>query len=765
MRSRVLLLVLGLLSPVDGLRHAFSVAATFPRCSSNGATFPRRSSNAHGAVVATTPCHFHRRAAAVVLSEASTDDDVVGGEVVEEPVTFQERLRLFRRLALPYFQQAEGAKLNFGLMLLLVLINSAVSVTFSYVGRDFYSALSAKDQALFLEKTANFALGLAVATPLTVLYKFQRQRLALNWRLWMTTELARQYYSDQAYYKIEIDSEIDNPDQRITEDVTAFTKVSLDFFITLMTSVIDLVSFSGILYSIYPNLFYAIFVYAGVGSVTTIKLGQALIGQNAEQLLREADLRYSLVRLRENAESIAFYQGEAQEEAEVRSRLGGAVSNKRKILGTARNLEFFTVGYSYLIQILPVLVVSPLYFAGSIELGVITQSTGAFNHVLNDLSIIVNQFEGISSFSAGLGRLSKFVERMESFQAGRESNATFRLSEAHLARLTDSDRAPRTLGEWLLYGQQGPPPKPPPADGADDEPSNDKSVWAALRYGQQGAPPRAAASASAAAASTSAMVGVVTPGPSRIRNVEVPLQHASEAAPVLSVSSLSLLTPDGSRQLFADVSVDVEAGSHLLIMGNSGCGKSSMLRAVAGLWDRGSGEITRPAVAETMFLPQKPYCTLGSLRQQLVYPQTVEDWQRTSSDDALLRALRTVQLTRLAERGAAGLDKVRDWGDELSLGEQQRLAFARVLVNKPRLAILDEATSALDLNNEAIMYRALSKLPGITFLSVGHRPSLLAFHRQRLRLFGMDETPSFVVEAVDDALVMQQNELEATLAL
>ena len=144
--------------------------------------------------------------------------------------------------------------------------------------------------------------------PHQVLYKFQRARLALNWREWMTTELARQYYSDQAYYKIEIDREIDNPDQRITEDVAAFTKVSLDFFITLMTAVIDLASFSGILYSIYPNLFYAIFVYAGVGSITTIKLGQALVGQNAQQLLREADLRYSLVRLRENAESIAFYQ-------------------------------------------------------------------------------------------------------------------------------------------------------------------------------------------------------------------------------------------------------------------------------------------------------------------------------------------------------------------------------------------------------------------------------------------------------------------------
>jgi len=581
-------------------------------------------------------------------------------------VTVQERLRLFWRLALPYFQQAEGAKLNFGLMLLLVLINSGISVIFSYVGRDFYSALSSKDQALFLEKTANFAAGLAVATPLTVLYKFQRQRLALNWRQWMTTELARQYYSDQAFYKIEVDREIDNPDQRITEDVAAFTKVSLDFFITLMTSAIDLISFSGILYSIYPNLFYAIFVYAGVGSITTVKLGQALVGQNAEQLLREANLRYSLVRLRENAESIAFYQGEGQEAAEVNARLGGAVENKRAILGTQRNLEFFTVAYSYLIQILPVLVVSPLYFAGSVELGVITQSTGAFNHVLNDLSIIVNQYEGLSGFSAGLGRLASFVERMESYQRG-ESNATFRLSEAQLAKLAPPDE-PTSFWQVLRYGERGAPPSPPR--------SSPTGQGAGQDAGQDAGRVRRTA--------------CLTP-PGLIRNVEMAELPCGSA---LAVSELSLSTPDGGRRLFFNVSVRVAPGEHLLIVGNSGTGKSSMLRAIAGLWDRGGGEVLRPPVVETMFLPQRPYCTLGSLRQQLVYPRTVGEWSANGSDEALLHALRTVQLTRLAEAGEAALDEVRDWGDELSLGEQQRLAFARVLVNKPRLAILDEAMSS-----------------------------------------------------------------------
>lgn len=236
----------------------------------------------------------------------------------------------------------------------------------------------------------------------------------------------------------------------------------------------------------------------------------------------------------------------------------------------------------------------------------------------------------------------------------------------------------------------------------------------------------------------------------------------------LRVRELSLFTPDGSRQLFADVSVGVAPGEHLLIMGNSGSGKSSMLRAVAGLWDRGSGEVQRPLTTDMMFLPQRPYCTLGSLRQQLVYPQTVEEWNRTNTDAPLLTALQTVQLTRLAERGEEGLDAVRDWGDELSLGEQQRLAFARVLINRPKLAILDEATSALDLGNEEIMYTALAKLPGVTYLSVGHRPSLLRFHSSRLRLYGMDRSPSSELEKIEeDGSVASELEaqLEATLAL
>ena len=383
---------------------------------------------------------------------------------------------------------------------------------------------------------------------------------------------------------------------------------------------------------------------------------RAVVGQNAQQLLKEADLRYSLVRLRENAESIAFYGGEAREAEEVGARLDRAVANKREILGTQRNLEFFTTAYTYLVQILPVLVVSPLYFAGTIELGVVTQSAGAFNHVLNDLSLIVNQFEGLSSFSAGLGRLATFVERMESYcdasECAVDANATFVLRDE----------------------------------------------------------PRAAPA----------------------RRVEA-TEAAAAGGAVLAIDGLRLETPDGNRELFGDLSLEVRGGDHLLVTGASGAGKSSLLRAVAGLWDRGEGSVVRPPRNETVFLPQRPYATLGSLRQQLVYPKTVAE--AAARDEDLRAALETCRLGRLA---ASDLDTVRDWGDELSLGEQQRLAFARVLVARPRLCVLDEATSALDLANEAAMYGALAAVPGLTYVSVGHRPSLVDFHARRLDVKGGD---------------------------
>lgn len=315
-------------------------------------------------------------------------------------------------MSLPYFTSTRQGKVAFATVIALTLLNSGVSVAFSYVGRDFYSALSSKDPEQFNEMLLKFSAALTLGVPVSVFYRYQREKLSLEWREWMTTRVLDLYFSNGVYYGVERGGMVDNPDQRIAEDVKSFTAFSLTLFITAVTSVIDLASFSAILYSIKPSLFLDIFAYALFGTVSTSYIGRRLGGLNFEQLKKEADFRYALVRVRENAEGIAFYEGEDTEGGEVGDRLGRVVENTGDVIKAQRNLEFFTTAYRYLIQVLPVSVVAPLFFAGTIPLGVVTQSTSAFNHILSDLSVIVNQFESLSLFSAGIGRLKEFLDEV-----------------------------------------------------------------------------------------------------------------------------------------------------------------------------------------------------------------------------------------------------------------------------------------------------------------------------------------------------------------
>eukprot|EP00291_Cryptomonas_curvata_P030029 CAMPEP_0172214040 /NCGR_PEP_ID=MMETSP1050-20130122/37939_1 /TAXON_ID=233186 /ORGANISM="Cryptomonas curvata, Strain CCAP979/52" /LENGTH=292 /DNA_ID=CAMNT_0012894963 /DNA_START=280 /DNA_END=1154 /DNA_ORIENTATION=+ len=292
-------------------------------------------------------------------------------------------------MALPYFKEERSARLLLGVVIAFTLANSAVSVGFSYLGRDFWTALSQKDSEHYFTLLGKYALALLGGVPVSVLYSYYRQKLALEWRSWMAQRTIDMFESYRSYYILEAKKEIDNPDQRIAEDVRSFTQTSLSFSITLLTSVIDLFSFSAILYSIYPPLFGAIILYAGFGTASTVYIGKQLVGLNYEQLQREADFRFSMVRMRENAESIAFYGGEPIETREIKRRLARAMSNFFELISVQRNLDFFTVAYRYMVQVLPGFVVAPLFFAGKIELGVVSQSYGAFNHILADLSIIV----------------------------------------------------------------------------------------------------------------------------------------------------------------------------------------------------------------------------------------------------------------------------------------------------------------------------------------------------------------------------------------
>ncbi len=515
-----------------------------------------------------------------------------------------------------------------GLLLLLSLSVSGLNVIISFVGRFFQTALAEKNAPAFWRFLGVYAGVFVVGTPIVVIYRYVREYLGLRWRDWLTRYFLDRYFQNRAYYTVENQGEIDNPDQRITEDVRSFTQTSLQFLLIILGEIIDLIAFSGILWSISQTLTLTLVGYAVIGTIITVLIGQRLIELNFNQLRREADFRYGLVHVRDHAESIAFYRGEAQESLQVRQRFLEVLRNFNFLIGWQRNLDFFTTAYNYFVVIVPAAVVAPRYFAGEIDFGAISQASFAFSQVLGALSIIVNQFRDLSGFIAGIERLAEFNDA---------------LNLSHL------------------------PPE------------------------------------------------------SSIELME---------KPYIALERVTVETPNRSRRLIEEVTFALEAGESVVIMGPSGVGKSSLLRAIAGLWQTGSGCIHRPPISEILFLPQRPYMLLGTLRTQLLYP----GGDRLTSDDDLLQALAQVNLEHLPDR-VGGFDVELAWDDVLSLGEQQRLGIARLLLNQRPYAILDEATSALDLANEQRVYEHIQRTSR-NYISVGHRESLVQYHTYVLELKG-----------------------------
>lgn len=557
--------------------------------------------------------------------------------------------------------QARGLLLG---VVLFLLAYTGLSVVLNNKRGVLISALSAKDESRFWETVVIFIGVLVIYAPLLAGYRYLRDRLSLQWRRWLTNRFVDNYFGDRAYYNLSTsDVDIDNPDQRIAEDVRSFTQESLTFLLVLVESVLSVVAFSGVLWGISRSLVLFLLLYAIVGTlVTTVVFGKPLVRLNFEQLKKEADFRFSLVRIRENAEAIAFYRGEEQEATQVKYRFLEVFDNVKRLLLWELNLNVLTNAYEFIPFILPALVVAPAIFAGELEVGKVSEAQGAFIRVFFSLNLVVARFQALTTFGAGINRLYTF--------------ATF-LEQVELAPAKPEETELKAAGLEPTESEQSKPTE--------------------------------ATEATETAAATPTTIQTIT-------------------ADRLALEHLTLQTPSYQRTLVEDLSIEVPTGQGLLVMGASGCGKSSLLRAIAGLWIAGKGTIVRPDADQILFLPQRPYMVLGSLRDQILYPHT----HLEADDQHLTQILEQVNLADLAER-FGGFEVERDWADVLSLGEQQRLTFARLLLQKPNYAILDEATSALDADNEARLYQHLRAI-GTTFLSVGHRSTLTQYHQSVLEL-------------------------------
>jgi putative ATP-binding cassette transporter len=537
------------------------------------------------------------------------------------------------KLARPFWHSAERPR---GLKLLVaMLVIGAASIGlgayFTFILRDVTNALVAKDAHKFYHLLLMFFAWLCVMVPVAAFQPWLFNRLAIVWRQWMTMTFVTSGFDHRAFYRMSMNGKVDNPDQRISEDINGFVTQALLYFLIGLGSIVTSVIYLAMLVSISWLVAVALVAYAFIGSLASILIGRRLIGINFNQRRYEADFRFGLVHVRDNIEPIFMYGGEAHETAQLATRFGRVVENFRLLILWQRHLQFVRASYDNLIGLLPYIVLAGTYFAGKISYGQIVQAASVFGILQGALSFVVMNFEGITSFAAIVKRLGDFADECET------------------ARVADLD------------------------------------------------------------------------GARRIETVE--------AVDRVAFENLTIETPGHGRTLLEGLTLSANEHEPLLVKGPSGTGKTSLMRALAGIWREGGGTIVRPALADVMFLPQRPYMILGTLRDQLCYPRA------SGTDDAALReVLKRVNLADLPDR-MGGLDVEVNWADVLSVGEQQRLAFARLMLNRPRFAFLDEATSALDTGNETRLYEMLAH-SGIRFMSAGHRATLTRFHRSVLSIDG-----------------------------
>jgi len=571
--------------------------------------------------------------------------------------------RQFWRITGDYFKgrQSISAWAFVAVLLLSVMIDVRLSVLFSYQSNDQFSALQAavsdegvaKDSAIdgfWVAMLIYFALAVADIVR-TLLDLYLMQRFIVRWRVWLTHRVTGDWLDGDAYYRgrfLAGDQAIDNPDQRIQQDIDIFTTgtgpetntptvgTSQTLLFGALTSIVSVVSFTPILWNLagpltvfgvtLPKaLFWLALIYVFFTTVIAFWIGRPLIRLSFRNELTNAAFRYALVRLRDAGEAVGFYRGERAERGRLMTRFAEIITNYRAFIRRGVLFQGWNRSVHQIVSPLPTVVQIPRVFAGEIQLGDMTQSSSAFLSVHDSLSF---------------------------FRAVYDSFAGYRAAIIRLDGLLTANEMARALPALTAL------------------PSTDGSI--------------------------------------RLDDVEV-------------------RTPEGVR-LVDPLDVHLDPGDSLVITGESGAGKTTLLRSLAQLWPFTSGTVHSPEDA-TMFLSQMPYVPLGDLRSVVSYPSEAGDFD----DAAIQTALDTVALGHLGSR----LDEVADWAKVLSPGEQQRVAFARVLLIKPRGVFLDESTSALDEGQEFALYRSLrTELPDCIVVSVSHRGTVEQHHRRRLELLG-----------------------------
>ncbi|MEC5385180.1 ABC transporter ATP-binding protein/permease [Uliginosibacterium sp. H3] len=545
--------------------------------------------------------------------------------------------RQFKRLAWPYFAPSRSWKplAVLALIVFMTLFSVRMNVLFSFWYNGFYTAMQKLDAKAFWFMLGVFAILATVHVARALLTYYLRQAFLIHWRTALTDSVIKRWLDNQGYHRSRyVKDAVDNPDQRIQQDVDSFVASSLTLSMGLLDAVVSLFSFTLILWGLSGALtllgveipramVFLVYLYVIVATVFAIWIGRPLIQLNFLNEKLNANFRYALIRVREYGESIAFFRGEAVERATLMGRFAGVIGNMWAIVHRSVKFQGFNLSISQAAVVFPMIVQAPRLFSKQITLGDVMQTAEAFGQVQDALSFFRSSYDEFTGYRAVLNRLSGFLDSMD-----------------------EAERLPviETQGE----------------------------------------------------------------------------------AGLLAFESLTVLRPDGGV-LLEDLSLRLSAGGALLIRGPSGAGKTTLLRAVAGLWPFATGKVIRPVGEQALFLPQKPYLPLGTLRAALNYPAT--EHAGAAAEDIL----RQCQLGHLVSR----LDEEADWTGMLSLGEQQRLAIGRALLARPQVLFLDEASSAMDEGLEHAMYGLLRRtLPEAILVSVGHRSSLLEFHTQEMELLG-----------------------------